>query len=275
MIISDLEIAAARDQAEAAERELAEAEHQAMGRSVIDEVTAASLTRLTLSARTHRAKVVDLESRQAEQRRELEARASRESKAAKALAAAERELAASQARLVAAVTEAEAATSNAVKAAQAHDELVARHRTGLAGLGLLLSDVTPDIDHATGAAERVGLRLHGRHWAPVEAGALLARTAWRVARATLGQEHPLTARLRFLPGVADLGGRSGGVLADVPDMPDAPARPRLAVTRPHYDMTPVGTKPYLETRARRPDPDPNWRENFRAQFGVEPPQDAA
>lgn len=270
---------AAQDQARAAAAELAEAE-RTLPLGGVDDATAARLAVLHARVRQAERVVVQLREQQAEQARALDARDARERVAAPALADAQRRLEASAAALVALVGAAEAALLAAVGAARAHDALVSRVRDELAAAGLSMSDVDGTVDHATGAVERVshaapaGLRLRGHAWAPLDASALLYRAAWRVHRAVFGVRHIGTARLAFMPGVAELDRRCAALLAALPDLPAVP-EPAVPTLPPRPEREATGSAPSPSARVDldrtvRPQPDPRWADEFRGRYGIDP-----
>lgn len=214
MIITDLEITAAQDQADAAARELAAAE-QNLGDGSVNDETAGRLAVLAARARQSQRKVDDLRSRQASQRDQLAARAAVETSHTATLDRAAAQLSASRVRLADAITRAQSALLSAFDAAAEHDALVDFHRAELVAAGLGLEDVAPDADHLTGAATGMSraMRLRGQSWYPISPAAVLGWIARQVARAT-GDQITL-ARLATLPGVTAMDRRVDGLLDGV------------------------------------------------------------
>lgn len=128
--------------------------------------------------------------RQQERAAHLDARQSREVAAAADLDQWAGELDASRTRLVDAVSAAESAMLDALRATTAHDALVSQVRDGLIGHGLVGE---PGHTFDTQAGERSGLWLRGRRWGATDVSGVLARSVARVARAALGSN--MTARM--------------------------------------------------------------------------------
>lgn len=179
------------------------------------------------------ARVVHLRDQQQQQQAELAGRDALEQQAGDYLTAAGSELTKSRKTVAGAVAKAERALLDAVRAAEAHDRLVAEHRTRVADLGLIEVD---GHEFPTSAAGR-GVRIRGTEWTRVQHGDVLARIAGRVAASVLGRSHAVGMLLAKLGQQAG-GLERSGLLADVPELPPhADSRPRMPRTAVLVDDT--------------------------------------
>ncbi len=242
-IVTPEDIAKAQTELDTATAELTAIEREAAEmRGPVREDRAATIGLVVARHRQAQGKLDTLRERQAEQTLALAARGAREQDAAGELDAVDSALQDSAARLRELVATAEAALVDALRHGIAHDALVARSRVQLQRLDLL--DETGR-DHATAAGPRVGLRLRGTWWSPVDAAALLSHTVARVARCVLGASHIVAMRAH----TAAQGQRlDAQLLSGLPDL-EAVAVPRPTFQPPARDRQapPAEARaPYLE-----------------------------
>ncbi|MFD5506993.1 hypothetical protein ACFWIB_04350 [Streptomyces sp. NPDC127051] len=194
----------------------------------------------------------ELERLNAEWEAEQQALADRpdvEKAAAKAIAAAQKELEASRKAMAEATARAQQALVELGEAANSHNALIARHSAALAVRGLRLEDAH---DHQTGGGMK-GLRVRGAWWLPVEAPTLLVWVVHRAAAAVLPPRHRFTESLKYAYGRYQLDTRGDRPLAGVPALPARPAappalRPEVVDMRPPVYIHSVGE---LEEEIRR------------------------
>lgn len=263
MLITDDKVQAARDRAQAADRELREAERR-IGPGKVSEDTAARLSVLLVQARTAAAEADDLAARQSAERVELAARSARESRAALKLSVRKDRLEQSRTALVKAVTEAQAALVRAAEQVAAHNAEVAATIAELTDLGLRLDDVDRAIDHQSGVDGRT-VRVSGAYWHRLDEAAVLAWAGGRVAVSRWGVGNNLAETLRNRPGVRDID--LYGLLDDVPDLPPARVVPLVRPAAVPRDAPTVGRgKPFLEQQDRPLKPTPGWQDRWRETY---------
>lgn len=226
MIITDLEIAAARDQLAAAERDLVEAELR-------KDEDGSRLALLDARIRRSRRDVEDKIAQQAQQRAALAERAERERSNTAALEAAGKRLAAARDSLRQRITSGD--TLGAIQAAGPYNEALAKARDVMVGAGLHLDD---DDGHATGVAKllgrQLGIRLSGEWHESVEPIGLANWMHWRALAAAFGPFSDPANRARILPGVQQSVDRFDGLLRGLATPPAliGPRRNGRTTSRP-------------------------------------------
>lgn len=284
MIITDLEVGAARTAADEAAAELAEAERNAMRRSELDDETATAVVRLNLRARNLRARAEALSADQAEQQRALAERRDREQAAAKVLARLGEELQRRRTALSQRVAAARSALLAEFDEAGRFNAFVAAARAELAGCGLRVDDVDRDVVHATGVLDRIdgtGVRLGGQNLAPLDPGALVLEAARTALASVMGPHHLTVQWLGHRRGVREVAGHLAALAPDLPAL--AARKPTARPSSPRVDREPppsTSGRSFLENaemrRLQRPPADPGWEDEWRRQFPDTPlPTDAA
>lgn len=233
MLITDERIREAEAQADAAAQDA----QTAASRASAGRITYEHARELERQARTAVERVAELRARQPGQRVAVAARSAKEHAGALTLSVEKTACRAAKTTAVADVAVAIEALRIALRSHRACNERVGSAIEAVAGLGLYLDDIDPDINHATGAGVRL-VRIDGESFPQVDDIGLVA---WIAAAAQ---------REEFGPGAPHTSYRNAALDAlYAAALPSPPEEPAESISEPVEQPEPTD-EPYL-VRAER------------------------